>query len=268
MKRVFKLKLLKILGWIFVPFIMIFVQWKKLKKPARVIGIIWAAFFLIGVISNPDSEEGKTASPPTNNAEEVEVESVKVSEENPKVETTASAEDSAKELADKAAKEKADAEAKAAAAEQQKKNQQSVLDFEKSVYALEGTVKPIMDNYQKVITAVSEGNATIYDAYDAATAAKKAAEHLQLEFSSLNAPKELPKDVKELLDDATNDLSTAYYTKKKAFDYVLKFLDDQKPSTMQKFKDESSMSDSFIMSGVAKILDAKTKMGIDITATK
>jgi hypothetical protein len=40
--------ILKILGWIFVPFIMIFIQWKRLNVAVKVIGIVWAGGMLIG----------------------------------------------------------------------------------------------------------------------------------------------------------------------------------------------------------------------------
>ncbi len=262
--------LLRILSWIIVPFIMILVQWKILNKNARIIGGIWAGIMLFAIIINGASEDKELVDTPENNSVEVIAVDTPAHPDKAAIEK-AEAEEKVKQEAEEQAKveeqAKIKAESDAKVAEEQKKvNQQTVLDFEQSAYDLEDTVKPIMDHYQKVMLAVSEGNATIYDAYDAATAAEKAAQNLQLAFSSLNIPKGLPKEVNELLKDARSDLSTGYYTKKEAFEAVLKFLDDQKPSNMQKFKDESSMSDSFIMSGVLKILEAKEKVGIDLTA--
>lgn len=43
---------LKVLGWIFVPYIMIFVSWKKLKGAGKAFGIIWASIAGIIFISN------------------------------------------------------------------------------------------------------------------------------------------------------------------------------------------------------------------------
>jgi hypothetical protein len=54
------LKLLKVLGWIFVPFVMIFVQWKKMNKGLKIVGGIWAGIMLlvfIGNISNKDDKQ-------------------------------------------------------------------------------------------------------------------------------------------------------------------------------------------------------------------
>jgi hypothetical protein len=42
------LTFLKILGWIFVPYIMIFIQWKRLNVAVKVIGIVWSVMMLIG----------------------------------------------------------------------------------------------------------------------------------------------------------------------------------------------------------------------------
>lgn len=270
--------LLRIFGWIFIPFVMILVQWKILNKNARIIGGIWAGIMLLAIILNGGSDDKELVDSPVGNSSEVTVVDAKVDttaqkaadkEAKKKAEADAKAKQKAEDQAnaDKEAKQKAEADA-ILAKEQSKQHQQDILDFEQSVYALEATVKPIMDNYQKIMLAVSEGNATIYDAYEAATNAKEAADHLQSEFFKLDVPKGLPKEVDSLLEDAKSDLSTAYYTKGNAFKAVLKFLDDQKPSNMQKFKDESSMSDSFIMSGVLKIMQAKEKVGIDITATQ
>jgi hypothetical protein len=49
-----------------------------------------------------------------------------------------------------------------------------------------------------------------------------------------------------------------------AYDSVLKFLDEQKPRHVQEFKDKMKMADSFTLSGVAKIVDARSKLGIDV----
>jgi hypothetical protein len=51
--------LLKVLGWIFVPFIMILIQWKKLNRGVRVVGGIWAGIMLLGFIANLTSNDEK-----------------------------------------------------------------------------------------------------------------------------------------------------------------------------------------------------------------
>lgn len=68
------MKFLRILGWIFVPYIMIGFQWNKIGKTGKTIGSIWAALSLIGVIANMTGEKpqptptAQTASAPAPSA--------------------------------------------------------------------------------------------------------------------------------------------------------------------------------------------------------
>lgn len=52
--------LLKILGWLFIPYIMILFQWKKVNNLGRILGTIWAIIALLTVVfngaSNPTTE--------------------------------------------------------------------------------------------------------------------------------------------------------------------------------------------------------------------
>ncbi|NHN33551.1 DUF4352 domain-containing protein [Paenibacillus sp. S3N08] len=88
---------LRVLGWLFVPYIMVFVRWKNLGSAARVFGIIWAVVAGLSVIGNITKDEA-----PTEATTSAAVEQAKV--------TTAS---TAPTALDKEAKAKADAESKA-----------------------------------------------------------------------------------------------------------------------------------------------------------
>lgn len=50
------MKTLKIIGWILVPYVIVFTQWKKLKTKGKTIGILWACFVFVstlnGIFSN------------------------------------------------------------------------------------------------------------------------------------------------------------------------------------------------------------------------
>lgn len=79
------MKFLKVLGWIFVPYIMIFVSWKKLGKGLRVLGTAWALIAVLIGIGNSMSgsdEKTKPAAAPAQ-IESPTKESVKPSEESP-----------------------------------------------------------------------------------------------------------------------------------------------------------------------------------------
>ncbi|WP_336761518.1 hypothetical protein [Paenibacillus sp. USHLN196] len=259
------MKLLRILAWIFLPFIIIAVSWKKLGKVARIGGAIWAGLVLLIIVIPTEEKPNVTATG--------ETEKVATQEKVPEVEKavavvdkgTAKSDEEAEKL-EKEKKAKEEAELKAKNAATKKAHQKEVLAFEKSVYALEETMSPIMSTYQEAMTGLGNGTVDIYTVYEATENAKKAADHLQSKFYNLEVPEGLPKDVKTKLNGATSDLSTAYYSKGKAFDAVLEFLDDQKPSHMSKFKDEIAMSDSFVMNGILKIMEAKEAVRLKLDA--
>jgi hypothetical protein len=255
------MKFLKIAGWIFVPYVMILLSWKKMNNRFwKVTGIIWAVLALmfgIFAATGDSSNNQPLAAKPSETTTTVQVQEAKAS--NSPVATpipTPNKED--------IEKKKQEADKKKQEADKKKMQQQDVIAFEKSVYALEAEIKPYMNNYQKVMNAVGNGDATVYDAYDAASKAKNASEQLSTAYYSLDIPKELPNTVTKLLEGSRTDLATAYYSKSVAMGAVMKFLDDQKPSNMQKYKDEIATSERFILSGVTKILQAKTELGIDI----
>jgi len=244
----------------------------KSKKQLIYAGALFA-LFIVAIAASPKVEEKPVA--------DAKSEDVAKKEEAPKAELAkadtktaeagTAAEDKAKAdekaKADAAAKAKADADAKEKAkqeAAEKKKQQDAVVAFEKEAYALEDSVKGVMTTYQDAMNGVADGTVDVFTAYSAAEQARDAAEHLQMAYMSLDVPEGLPKKASEALSEAKTNLSTAYYSKKKAFDAVLKFLDDQKPSYMSKFQEETKMSDSFLLAGVAKIFEAKAEVGIDL----
>jgi hypothetical protein len=85
-----------------------------------------------------------------------------------------------------------------------------------------------------------------------------------LQFSDLSSeiPSTLPKNVRKMLNESITDMQTAYYTKKNAFKLVKQFLDDQKPSYLQKFQDEVEMANTFVMHAVIKLTQAKQELGL------
>ncbi|WP_138751994.1 hypothetical protein [Paenibacillus sinopodophylli] len=228
----------------------------------KIVGVTWSVIALIIAIT-PNSTEEKSLTI-TAEAEATIVPAVK-QELKTVVDEKKIKEDKEKEEAKikLAAENKAKAEQKA-----KEENKVAVLEFEKGAYALEDEIKPFIEYYQKAMAGLGDGSVDIFTAYEATEKARDAAKYVQSEFYSLAVPENLPKDVKKMLNEAKSDLSTAYYTKKEAFEIILKFLDDQKPSHMSKFKEEIQLSDAFVMSGVTKILEAKIAVGIELVETE
>jgi len=141
---------------------------------------------------------------------------------------------------------------------------QAVLDFEKQFFNIEKPTSLALQDFSNKAGKLGQG-VTVYDLYEAANKAKNACKNTQMIYTSLKIPDNIPDDVKKILKDAKSDLSTAYYSKSIAMDKAMKFLDEQKPSQMQEYKDEIKMADSFVINGVLKLTEAKQKIGIDIS---
>jgi hypothetical protein len=104
------LKVLKVLGWVILPYIMIFISWKKLRGAGKTFGIIWAVIMAISVIGNMNKTN--TVQPLTAAATTSDVIVKKdLSTEDKAAKAKADAEAKAQKEAD--AKAKADADAKA-----------------------------------------------------------------------------------------------------------------------------------------------------------
>jgi hypothetical protein len=125
-------KALKVLGWIFIPYIMIFVFWKKLQKPGRIVGIIYSVVIIISAIVNgytdstnnsitqtvvtpSETVTSQPATADTNQVETTNTDAQKKADDEAAAKKKADDEAKAKADADKKAKEKADAKAQAAA---------------------------------------------------------------------------------------------------------------------------------------------------------
>jgi Ca2+/Na+ antiporter len=161
-----------------------------------------------------------------------------------------------KAKADAEAKAKAEAEAKAKA-KQQQLYQKEVKQFESDLFAKDNKFHSAYKNAQD---SLKSGN--VYDAYDAFKLARAEASNEQLDVTSINVASDLPDDVKDLLDKTKDGMSTYYYTEKDGIDSMLKFMDDQKPSDASDAKDKFQMAQSFQFDAVAKLTEAKMKVGI------
>ncbi|CAI8879777.1 micrococcal nuclease [Brevibacillus sp. IT-7CA2] len=79
------MKLIKILGWIFLPYIMVFVDWKRLGKVGKRVGAAWAILALIIGVAGRDTTNKPS---PSNTTESANVTSAAVN--SPKTEAVSS----------------------------------------------------------------------------------------------------------------------------------------------------------------------------------
>jgi hypothetical protein len=143
--------------------------------------------------------------------------------------------------------------------EEQKK---LVLEFQHSIFKLEDSSKEIMKKYDNTLAAFSNGSASASQTYNVVKAAKDASEKLRLEYSQFKIPEGLPTDINDKLEIVTFDMSTSYYNKTKSFDYVLKFLDENKPNYLSNAKEEMKNSQDRLMDAMANLSLVNNKLGI------
>ncbi len=154
-----------------------------------------------------------------------------------------------------------DVEAEQKEADEALKN--AILQFEKEIYATEEPALLAIENYTSQANRLAEGEVSIYDVYKAASIAKEKCKQVQHAYYKIEVPK-VGKEIEELLKDTKSELSTAYMVKAEAFDSAMAFLDNQKPSDLQKFEDRAVEADKFIMSAVKHLFEAKDKAGIEL----
>lgn len=140
---------------------------------------------------------------------------------------------------------------------------QQVKAFEQNLTGLE---KPALTRIESFSNAANNLGTkySIYDLYSYADGAEKACYSVWREYSDLDnqIPSGLPKNIVKMLEESVENMQTAYFTKREAFKYAKKFLDDQKPSNMQKYKDEMQASQAFVIGAVAKLTEAKMELGM------
>lgn len=106
---------LRFLGWVFIPYVMIFVRWGKLGGVGKTFGLIWAVICGLAVIGNMNKDETvKEASAPVAAAVAVEQKAGSTTEDK-EAKAKADADAKAQKEADAKAKKEADDKAKAEA---------------------------------------------------------------------------------------------------------------------------------------------------------
>ncbi|MCW1930101.1 MAG: cadherin-like beta sandwich domain-containing protein [Candidatus Kerfeldbacteria bacterium] len=154
----------------------------------------------------------------------------------------------------------ADEQAQKAAAEEQRK--QSVKDALQNFYdqvmeipkQSDEDYQTLVDNLDKTYVSTSYMNAGIL---------KDNFGSISYKFHSLNIPDGLLADEKSKLSDGLSDLAVAYSTKKSAMENFQNYLNTQDLAELQKFKDNGQLSSSFVISGIAKILEVMNTYGLE-----
>lgn len=138
-----------------------------------------------------------------------------------------------------------------------------VLAFEKQILETDKTATEAINKMQDGFDKLATGKASIYDVYSLTKDAKTECQNVMLAYQKLVVPDDLPKDVKTHLSKAKSEASTAYFAKTEGLDSALRFLDNQKPSDLQEYKDKIAQSNRFMISASLELAEAKKLVGIN-----
>lgn len=133
-----------------------------------------------------------------------------------------------------------------------------VLSFEESVYRLEELPNQQIKQLQDKLVTFDTNDSTVYDIYALAKTTKETIENTRSKFYNLDVPQNLPQDIKSKLNSVVSNISLAYSTKSDAMNLLLEYLDDPKPSLIDKYKEKMDSSNGYTMQAVASLMEAKS----------
>lgn len=137
----------------------------------------------------------------------------------------------------------------------------ALLNFEKRVLAAGKRADGEFALFTQAAQNISQGS-DIYSLYEIGTRAQSECKNARNALYSLSAPKNLPSKTKKLINEAAEDLATAYGIKAGAFEAALRFLNDNKPGDFQQYKEELASSQNFTISAAVKLTGAKAEHGL------
>lgn len=122
------------------------------------------------------------------------------------------------------------------------------------------------DNSSKVwaetFAALGEGRIGRHQAYSQLKPMQNDMENFMMVFNKMEPPMALSKDHQKALREGTQELSTMAYSRKKAVEKALQFIDDMKPSSMQEARDQAQLAQSIMLRGIAKIVGVRAELGL------
>lgn len=166
-----------------------------------------------------------------------------------------------KRLAEEKAKKEAEEKAKIEKEEQVK---ESILLFEKEMLETEKPFTAYSDEYQRVMNAASNGNGDLITLYATIKKAHELAYSVNSSYLDLEIPVNIPEEDKKILEEAKETMATAYYLKTEAFDKMMRFIDEQKPSLMVEAEEDLKNSNLLLLSAISKLFEVKSKYGLEL----
>jgi len=148
--------------------------------------------------------------------------------------------------------------------EELKKQEYDVIAFESALSTVGRHASEAFAHQEHTMSQLKSGEASVYAAADAISAARIQCEKAGKEIMFIRVPAALPKTIQKQLEEVKTDIAAGYAKKSAALDYLMKFLDDGKPGYEHKFKENLKAARQLSTSAALSLLEVKKKVGIDL----
>jgi len=158
--------------------------------------------------------------------------------------------------------DKAKTEAKPQAKPDSQAHKDAVTAFEQRMFAIEKPSNTALEQMRKVATRFDSRQASIHDLY---AAIKNAYDYTKVSWQAagdMAISSSLPYDVRNNLKKAREQFQVSLYCKMNGLEAFMEYLDNHKPSYVQKYKDEMASAQSFTINAVATVYQAKDMVGL------
>lgn len=213
-------------------------------------GLAFAFMMTIGVIA-PNPEK-------TDQEQVAEAKQEQVAEVKQEQTTAAQNKKEIKIVVDGKAKDKAKPQAR----QDSQANKDAVLAFEQRMFAIEKPSNVALDKMRATATRFDSRQASIHDLY---AAIKNAHGHTKAAWQAagdIHIAHSLPNDAKRQLRKAREQFQVSLYCKMNGLEAFMEYLDNHKPSYVQKYKSEMASAQSFTINAVATVYQVKDQVGL------
>jgi len=158
--------------------------------------------------------------------------------------------------------DKAKAKAKPQARTDSQANKDAVLAFEQRMFAIENPSNVALDKMRATATRFDSRQASIHDLYGAIKNAHSYTKVAWQAAGDIHIAHSLPSDVKRQLRKAREQFQVSLYCKMNGLEAFMEYLDNHKPSYVQKYKSEMASAQSFTINAVATVYQVKDQVGL------
>jgi hypothetical protein len=143
-------------------------------------------------------------------------------------------------------------------------SQKQIDDFNKwysEIMEIHKKADVAMQKYQSIAKKL-EQSSDLYSAYSSVSDIKETVHNSWTAMGKIKTPSSLSKAHQNTLSEAKTELQTGLFSRKQGLEKILQFLDDPKPSSLEKAKSEFQSAETFMYRGIAKIISVQSELGI------